>query len=350
LNRTGVEAAQGDWVFFLNDDAVMRTVGWDDQIRWATSRYPDTICLIHTNDLLMQHHLCVFPLVSRWFALNEGVLDTSYRRYCIDDHIEDIFLRLAALGEVRLQYLPEVIVEHLNAQCVNGRREYHAEPGCLAIDQAHWEKQAPRRQEVAQRLFREIQSRKVAHRLKKIDYPLRWDRQPRIETISAACSIRELNNRIDSATSDFLWIPSRKERLPPFSRPPMEAIHWDPQGIYLDRRRVSTPYFEERFQAFFVELDFCIRHGIACPMVPRSWLPNATLEQYEADRTFFVVKHPHVSFVDVRPKRPGLLQRAWGRWQKEGWIGVLTSLTNAARRAVTRSVPPESQASTPKAP
>ena len=137
LNADGYAASHGDFVMLLNDDVVVRTPGWDERILAAARHFPDGIVLVHVNDTLMRQHLCTFPLVSRLLCQRlGGICPREYLRYCIDDHIEDIFNLLAFLGERRTIYLPEVVFEHTNAVEVgDGVREYHADARILALDE-----------------------------------------------------------------------------------------------------------------------------------------------------------------------------------------------------------------------
>src|SRR5262245_7732479 len=136
LNQAGYQASRGDFVMLLNDDVVARTPGWDAAVLARLRRFPDGIALVHVNDTLLRDRLCTFPLVSRTFCeLAGGVCPVEYRRYRIDDHIEDVFNLLAFLGLKRTFYLPDVIFEHLNAVPVPGAApEYHSIPEVLALD------------------------------------------------------------------------------------------------------------------------------------------------------------------------------------------------------------------------
>ena len=136
LDADGYAASHGTFVMLLNDDVVVRTPRWDDRILAASNHFIDGVVLVHVNDTLMGQNLCTFPLVSRSLCeLMGGICPRDYLRYCIDDHIEDIFNLLAFLGERRTIYLPEVIFEHTNAvEMAGGVREYHAEPKALALD------------------------------------------------------------------------------------------------------------------------------------------------------------------------------------------------------------------------
>lgn len=154
LNMAGYEAARGRWLMLLNDDVIARTPGWDNEVRRCIAAYPDEILLIHVNDLVMQKHLCTFPIVSRTYCeMVGGICPRGYRRYRIDDHIEDYFNLLNALGERRIVYAPEVIFEHAN-YVVNesGLRQYFSKPDVLTLDAPLFDRLAPERREAALRL------------------------------------------------------------------------------------------------------------------------------------------------------------------------------------------------------
>lgn len=155
LNAAGYAASRGEYVMLLNDDVVIRTWDWDRvALRWLR-RFPDGIALVHVNDTLMRDHLCTFPLVPRRFCeLAGGICPTRYRRYRIDDHIEDVFNMLAVLGRRRSVYLPDVIFEHDNAIAhpTAGRVYESADPQALAEDAARFDALADERKALALRL------------------------------------------------------------------------------------------------------------------------------------------------------------------------------------------------------
>jgi hypothetical protein len=142
----------------LNDDVVARTPGWDEAIRACFRDCPDGVLLVHVNDTLMRRALCTFPAVSRRFCeVAGGVCPEEYERYRIDDHIEDVFNLLIAVGERRTVYLPEVVFEHANGVVMpEGHREYHAGAAVLARDAPRFEALFPARKALATRLLRMI--------------------------------------------------------------------------------------------------------------------------------------------------------------------------------------------------
>jgi hypothetical protein len=151
LNAAGYAAAAGEFVMLLNDDVIVRTRRWDDTVLACVRRFPDPVALVHVNDTLMRDHLCTFPLVSRTFCeLAGGICPPEYRRYRIDDHVEDVFNLLAALGERRAVYLPDVVFEHQNAVVhPSAGRVYESDAAILAEDAPRFEALFPARKELA---------------------------------------------------------------------------------------------------------------------------------------------------------------------------------------------------------
>lgn len=158
LNSDGYAASTGDWVMLLNDDVVARTRGWDEKLRAAANRFPDGFALVHVNDTLFRDHLCTFPCVSRPFCeLAGGICPREYRRYRIDDHIEDVFNLLAAVGEKRTVYLPDVVFEHRNTvEHPTAGRVYMSDPAVLAEDAPRFDSLYPARKELAMRILEGI--------------------------------------------------------------------------------------------------------------------------------------------------------------------------------------------------
>ncbi len=159
LNAAGYEASRGQYVMLLNDDVIARTRGWDRIARRCLKLFPDPYVLIHVNDTLMRHHLCTFPLVSREYCeLAGGICPREYRRYRIDDHIEDAFNMLALLGVRRTVYLPDVVFEHMNAvEHPTAGRVYEANPDVLAEDAPLFDALLPERKELTLRILQKIQ-------------------------------------------------------------------------------------------------------------------------------------------------------------------------------------------------
>ncbi|HSQ54452.1 MAG TPA: glycosyltransferase, partial [Gemmata sp.] len=166
LNSAGYGASTGDRVMLLNDDVIVRTRGWDAIILDALRRFPDPFVLVHVNDTLIREHLCVFPLVSRAFCdLAGGICPKVYLRYRIDDHIEDVFNILAALGERRTIYLPDIVFEHTNAiDHPTAGRVYESDPAILAIDAPLFDALYPERKELALRVLEAIAGTNHARR------------------------------------------------------------------------------------------------------------------------------------------------------------------------------------------
>jgi hypothetical protein len=160
LNAAGARAARGAYLMLLNDDVVVRTRGWDETTHASFRRFPDPFALVHVNDTLMCDHLCTFPIVSREFCdLAGDICPEVYNRYRIDDHVEDVFNLLGALGERRVVYLPDVVFEHTNAvEHPEAGRVYQSDPALLAQDAPHFDALLPARKELALLLLERIKA------------------------------------------------------------------------------------------------------------------------------------------------------------------------------------------------
>lgn len=161
LNQAGYAASTGQFVMLLNDDVVVRTRHWDEIILRQIQRFADATSLIHVNDRLFGETLCTFPLVSRTFCeLAGGICPADYRRYRIDDHIEEVFHLLAVLGEWRMVYLPDVVFEHHHfVEAESGRRSYVQDEAILAEDTRRFAGLFAERKEIALHLMETLTRR-----------------------------------------------------------------------------------------------------------------------------------------------------------------------------------------------
>jgi hypothetical protein len=195
LNMAGYEAAAGQLLMLLNDDVVARTPGWDSCVRTCFAAFPDEILLVHVNDTVLQKALCTFPIVSRRFCeLVGGICPREYRRYRIDDHIEDIFNLLGVLSERRTLYLEDVIFEHLNhVTNQQGLRQYFSEETTLALDARVFAEQSDCRKELALRLKSRLAPRASSRtqalwrsKLASVTDPFALRRPERLRVLTAA--------------------------------------------------------------------------------------------------------------------------------------------------------------------
>ena len=107
-------ASTGCHIMLANDDIVFRTPGWDEVVLGALTRHDDGVALVWGND----DHTGgpTHPFLSRTLCeLMGGVCPTAYDRLFIDVHLYNIFRKLKSLGHDRLQFLPEVMIEHVQA-------------------------------------------------------------------------------------------------------------------------------------------------------------------------------------------------------------------------------------------
>jgi hypothetical protein len=186
LNCAGYQASRGRYLMLLNDDVTPRTRHWDAIVRSVFAAHPDDIVLVHVNDLVMQRHLCTFPIVSRTFCeLTGGLCPREYRRYRIDDHIEDHFNLLNLLGLRRTVFAPEVLFEHDNyTTSAGGRRQYFCDPLLLAPDAELYDRLFAQRKAAALRLMSHVTGRPVSPR---------WRRK--VERVSASSASKALSTR-----------------------------------------------------------------------------------------------------------------------------------------------------------
>jgi hypothetical protein len=159
LNMAGYEAGAGDFFMLLNDDVIVRSPAWDRQVLSACGRFADGIVLVHVNDTLFGEGMCTFPVVSRTFCqLAGGICPGDYRRYRIDDHIENIFHLLGALDERRILYLPDVVFEHDKyTESTTGEKAYFLDPAVQALDGPRHDQLSGQRKQIAGRLKHHIE-------------------------------------------------------------------------------------------------------------------------------------------------------------------------------------------------
>jgi glycosyltransferase involved in cell wall biosynthesis len=117
LNTACLERSTGDIIVPLNDDMVIRTSNWDRRIIEIHERFPDQVYLAYPNDLHTGEKLPSTPIISRKTCeVLTHPFPESYQGGFIDYHIMDIFKRLQVLGENRIVYLGDVVIEHLHYQ------------------------------------------------------------------------------------------------------------------------------------------------------------------------------------------------------------------------------------------
>ena len=185
LNMAGYRAASGRYLMLLNDDVVLRTEGWDQQVLGAFRSYPDGMVLVHVNDLLFRETLCIFPFVAREFCeLTGGICEEGYRRYRIDDHIHNIFDLLSLLGHDRRIFLKDVIFEHTNLEKdADGVVQYVPDPAIHAEDTELFGSLLADRKRIALEAMNRIENRMDAERFAM------WAK--RLEPVTDSVAIRD---------------------------------------------------------------------------------------------------------------------------------------------------------------
>jgi hypothetical protein len=121
-NTRCLEEANGEIIVLVNDDVVIRTVGWDKNIRIMHHSIPDGIYLAYPNDLNKGKGLSAFPILSRKTCeLVSQPFPIIYKGAFIDTHLMEIFIRLKKLDKNRIVYMDELIFEHLHFRTGKGK-------------------------------------------------------------------------------------------------------------------------------------------------------------------------------------------------------------------------------------
>ena len=117
LNTACYQRSTGNIIAPLNDDMVIRTPDWDRRIIEIHERFPDRVYLAYPNDLHSGEMFPSTPILSRTTCETlTHPFPEAYQGGFIDYHIMDIFKRLQVLGEDRMVYLGDVVIEHLHYQ------------------------------------------------------------------------------------------------------------------------------------------------------------------------------------------------------------------------------------------
>jgi len=153
-NSQCLKRATGDIIILANDDLVIRTKGWDEQVRATHRSYPDGIYLAWGNDLFKGRKISTFPILSRRTCeILVEPYPRAYRGAFIDTHLFDIFKRVEKKAPGRVRYLHDVIFDHLHYrqgksemdETYSQRGRFDDDPTFLALVEA--------RQAAAQRLL-----------------------------------------------------------------------------------------------------------------------------------------------------------------------------------------------------
>ena len=108
LNFECLKYASGEWIMLGNDDCLVETMNWDDQIREAMERFKDNLSLIYPNDGMFREYLSCFPIISKKLIGLVNLFPMPYNRYKIDDTIFYLVPR------ARHIYLKDCKFTHLN--------------------------------------------------------------------------------------------------------------------------------------------------------------------------------------------------------------------------------------------
>jgi glycosyltransferase involved in cell wall biosynthesis len=143
-----LKLAEGEWIMLANDDNIVETPNWDDQIRHAMGYFPDSLSLVYPNDGMFGANLACFPVISRKLIDLVKLFPMPYRRYKVDDTIFHL------LPGGRRLYLPNCKFTHLNDKATEGfklptGKIYPIEAEAAAFDELKWAEEGPRRSEMS---------------------------------------------------------------------------------------------------------------------------------------------------------------------------------------------------------
>ena len=113
MNTSCLQKASGQIIVLANDDVVIQTMGWDQEIREIDSHYPDGIYLAYPDDCHRRKKISTFPIMTRRCArILQEPYPIAYAGAFIDTHLFDVFQRLRKQGFDRLHFLRHVKFEH----------------------------------------------------------------------------------------------------------------------------------------------------------------------------------------------------------------------------------------------
>jgi len=144
------KVSDGEWIMLGNDDCIIETYGWDEQVRYAMNHFKDGISLIYPNDGMFGQMLACFPIIPRRVIEMTNLFPMKYQRYKVDDTIFGLF------PNERKIYLPNLKFTHLNNQGKEGDgyklpdgKIYPIEQSAAVYDNEIWMSEQPKRAEMS---------------------------------------------------------------------------------------------------------------------------------------------------------------------------------------------------------
>lgn len=98
-------------LFCGSDDVLFRTPGWDDAVREAFAAVPDGLLVAYANNGQDREKCEHFFTTQRWVDTVGYLLWKQFEHFCVDQWVEEL---ATSIG--RLQFLREVVVEHMHAK------------------------------------------------------------------------------------------------------------------------------------------------------------------------------------------------------------------------------------------
>ena len=119
--RACANVSKGEILFFVNDDSVVQTDAWDEEIIKVHRGIKDSIYLCYPNDCFKGKNLAVFPIMSKFCYDKFEFFPVNYKGAFSDTHIHEIFRILAALGYDRIIFREDIIFRH-NHYRITGKK------------------------------------------------------------------------------------------------------------------------------------------------------------------------------------------------------------------------------------
>lgn len=153
-----MDEANGDIIMLAGDDLVVRTMGFDRLV--ADAMPSDGIGLVFGDDKFQGMNLATHPFLGRTVINSWGgkVVPDEYKAEFIDTHIMDVFRRLGRLGHRRINYVPDLVTEHMHH--LNGKAQMddtYQKPMEFSVSAHVYEFFATKRQQDAEAMQRKVE-------------------------------------------------------------------------------------------------------------------------------------------------------------------------------------------------
>jgi hypothetical protein len=106
------EVAQGDYLMFVDDEAIFRTLGWDTMVDEAFSQYPDRAVMVYGNDSIHADVLAAYFFVHKVWLRIFGRLCPPY----FTAGYADVWPFEVSHAVGRTHFLPGLMIENMGTK------------------------------------------------------------------------------------------------------------------------------------------------------------------------------------------------------------------------------------------